>query len=132
MPRDEDWIAKRERAKILVRVLAKFERNFNDPRRPEEALNSGELQTLDICADEAFALLGDKTLVSPMITGLKALLFYAEREDKPLSFDAAYRYLGPILAAVEAVYNLAGSSGCRSITSSGKNLPIVVQIDEES
>ncbi len=130
-PRDATWLAKRDRAKVLVRVLAKFEKNFNDPDRRTEYLNSAELQTLDNCADEALQLLGENTLVSPMITELKAVLFDAQRKDRPLAFDAAYRHVGPILAAVEGTYDLSGSSGSRAATKSRRNSPVVARIDDD-
>ncbi|MFE9917647.1 hypothetical protein ACFYPG_21060 [Micromonospora sp. NPDC005553] len=131
MQRDDDWHAKRARAKVLVRVLAKFEENFNDPDRRSDPLNTAELRTLDRCADESLGVLGSDNLVSPMINELKAVLLDVERDGKPLSFDAAHRHVGPILAAVEGTYDLSGSSGSRSATKSGRTSQIVVRIDHE-
>ena len=112
-------------------MLAKFEKNFNDPDRRADPLNSAELQTLDKCADEALELLGENALVSAMITQLKAILFYAERESRQVSFDAAHRHVGPILAAVEGTYDLPGYSGSRPATKSRRISPIVMRIDDK-
>jgi|SRR5918999_2705644 hypothetical protein len=131
MPRDQDWRDRREGAKVLVRVLARFVKTFNDPDRRQEPLNSAELQTLDKCADAALQVLGEDALVSPMIIELKAVLLDAEREDKRLTFDAAYRHVGPILAAIEGTYDLSGSSGSWSAAKSGKASPIVMRTDDE-
>lgn len=128
--RDDDWRAKRDRAKVLVRVLAKFERNFNDPARRSDTLIVGELETLDDCATEARELLGDKTLVSRMLSRLEAMLFDAERNNTPLTFDSAYRYVGPILAAIEATFEIPGSPHRPPATKPGKNPAVVVRIEE--
>lgn len=137
MPRDSEWLTRRERAKVLVAVLAKFEKNFNDPSRRKAPLKSAELRTLDECAKEARSLLGEGALVSAMIDELQVLIFEVERASlepakgkKKLTFDAAHRHIGPILAALQATYDVAGPPGSLSAAKPDTRPHVVARIDE--
>lgn len=131
----------RNRALEVASVLMAMKNSFRDAARLGDPLSWGELQTIDNCVAASYELLGDKHVVSPMITALQVAIQEAQDSLRPgnaatsnptsnITFDFANRHIGPILNALEIKYKLAGYSDQRAILAPGKSSPVVIRITD--